>query len=116
MTIPSYNNGSLPRGQRYGCGCIAGVYDCCDELLCCGASPWNQEKIRKHRLELLYGPRSLALDADAFHARYGADLNREPECCSCHISAPCGWCLAHCPDCREHVDDCCCGTCNEVTR
>lgn len=118
VEVPAYNDGTLKHGQRYRCGCIVGVYDCCDELLCCGAHPRNQEKIRAHRREIMFGPmaQSQGLDLDAFGARYGGDV-RAPDCCFCHISAPCEYCITHCPDCKEHVDDCECGTCaKEVDR
>ena len=29
---------------------------------------------------------------------YDAYVTREPECCSCHISAPCGWCTSQTDD------------------
>lgn len=41
-------------------------------------------------------------------ARTSCDDDWEPDCCSCHISAPCGYCISHCAECGEHVDDCEC--------
>ncbi len=37
---------------------------------------------------------------------------REPECCSCHINAPCTYCTSHCAECEQHVDEC---ECEEAT-
>lgn len=33
------------------------------------------------------------------------DYDREPECCSCHLSAPCAWCLGACVECRRYVGE-----------
>lgn len=38
-------------------------------------------------------PRAMELLA-ASEREYDRYVTREPECCSCHINAPCGFCLA----------------------
>ena len=68
--VPPYNNGTLKRGQSYGCGCVHGVYDC-GPVLWCRKNPRHAARIKAHKRELVSGPRSGELDVDAYSARFG---------------------------------------------
>ena len=88
--VPAYNNGTLSRGESYACGCVQGVYDC-GPVLWCSQNPRHAAKIKAHKRELRSGPRGDELDADAYSARFG---DGAPTCCSCHLGAPCSYCLS----------------------
>lgn len=85
---PTYNDGSLNRGQRYACGCIQGLYNCGPGLWC-SKNPQHQPKIAAHLVALRNRP---GLDHDLFKARFRGSYSA-PEECSCHINPPCSYCL-----------------------
>lgn len=42
---------------------------------------------------------------EAFNAYFDLDEDEDGTGCSCHLAAPCSWCLTHCPDCGERVPE-----------
>lgn len=81
------------------CSCVTGQYEC-----------WNCRKPELEEIERRLTPAQREYDRLALAGWRNDDGydGREPECCSCHISTPCGYCLSHCPVCEEHERDCTC--------
>ena len=62
------------------CGCVVGAYWCSKHDIYTGNTPpWGA------------GERRHAESYKVFKEEWQDD-DRHPECCSCHLSAPCGWC------------------------
>ena len=62
------------------CGCVVGAYWCAKHDIYTGnVPPWGAGARRASESKKVY-------DAEL------DDSDRQPECCSCHLSAPCGYC------------------------
>ena len=78
------------------CSCVTGQYEC-----------WYCRKPKLEAIERRLTPAQRAYDRLAL-AGWRSDDDYEADCCSCHISAPCGYCTSHCIECGNHNDDCEC--------
>ena len=82
------------------CSCVEGQYEC-----------WYCRKPKLEAIERRLTPAEREYDRLAmtgWRTDDDYDAYDGPGCCSCHISAPCGYCESHCADCGEHNDDCTC--------
>ena len=88
----------LPQAKPHDpkCSCVTGQYEC-----------WHCRKPKLEAIERRLTPAQREYDRLALSGWRNED-DRETECCSCHISAPCGYCLSHCADCGEKNDGCHC--------
>jgi hypothetical protein len=76
------------------CMCVTGQYEC-----------W---RCRKPKLDAIIA-RQTPKEAEYDRLAMGGWREDEDDGgCSCHISPPCSYCINHCADCSEHVDDCEC--------
>ena len=78
------------------CSCVTGQYEC-----------WHCRRPKLEAIKRRMTAAELEYDRLAM-AGWRKDEDDGPGCCSCHLSAPCGYCTTHCADCEQHEDDCTC--------